>query len=129
MQGLNWLIKLFGGFTSSDWNIVNQNINDLEKENKRLSQQCEAWRERCEVVQKERDAFEFRFERQEGRIDQLIELLQSRPGDPIPESYTSPSTLEPLRTQPMSWPRARREFERKDRESISVKEQTNAKVS
>lgn len=100
---LNKLIKLLGGLTREEIRALEGNY--------------EQWRARCEKEEEKVKELEEEVKLKNARIDVLIEmLLKSRTS----EAPSSPPDKRPIQTLPMSWPRAKRELERKERIKSSI---------
>jgi hypothetical protein len=112
------IIKKLGGFTEEE---VNNLKLTYTKESEELDQSLQSWRDRAitaEAILRDKDS---QIENLTEQMKAITYALNNRP-----ESQES-KHFDPIATVPLSWPRARRELERKDR-SESLKEKSNARV-
>lgn len=111
---LNKIIHLLGGRTNEDVKALEGNY--------------EQWRARCLASEQKIEALEKEIELKNERLNIMIDLISKYVGfTRISEEKKDPPKNTPIQTQPMSWARARRVYEK--REQVKESLPPDAKVS
>ena len=112
---MKWLIKVLGGYTK----------DDLEK----MSLTVDAWRTRAIAAETTSDLYKDILQREREQIEIIRNSIQDRMQQRT--SNVQPPEMEPLGNGRTSWPRIRRELERRDqvRSNPPTKEEVHAEIS
>ena len=117
LQGIkDSIIRFLGGCTEKSFGDL---VDVCEKDR----HQADQWREQFERLQNENNELHQKIALKDERIEVLIQMViaQGQARQVMMPQRQDPPSEDAIRLMPQSWPRAQRELERKDRESLRKK--------
>ena len=116
---LNWLIKFLGGFTQQEFNLRTVVLD--------------SWRTRAIAAETTSDLYKDILTKEKEEIQRIRDLMREykQPVESA-ERMSQPPNMKPITNNTMSsWPRIKRELERRDRVSNAAptKEEVHARIS